>query len=230
MSEKITPDMAAKAAVQDGWPLSAEQARYVAGYAELVTAWNKKMNLVGPSTAMDVVRRLVVDSWHLARFLDTLPLSQAPLCLDFGAGAGLPGLPLRGFWDRGSYHLVEARAKRSSFLRYATSRLNPADTTVHQSRVEHLPDSLRNADLIVSRAFMPWREFLAVSRDFLAPGGICLVMANEPAPTDFGPGESTHDSACEFGDAGWRLLDAVEYRVLGTPRYFWAFTPVSIPR
>ncbi len=223
MSQSFSPDEAARLAARDGWPLDPEQARYVAGYAELVAVWNKKMNLVGPSSAADILRQLVADSWHLGRFLASLPLPSEPLSLDFGAGAGLPGLPLRAFWDRGGYHLVEARAKRASFLRYATARLKPADTTVHQSRVEKLPDSLRGADLIVSRAFMPWRDFLAVALDFLGPQGICLVMANDPPP------ELTANRTDSTSER-WRLLDAATYSVLGTVRYFWAFSPVTISR
>lgn len=225
MSQTFSPAEAARLAAGDGWPLDDEQARYLAGYAGLTETWNKKMNLVGPSSAAEILRQLAADSWHLARFLDSLSLPSDPLSLDFGAGAGLPGLPLRAFWTRGNYHLVEARAKRASFLRYATARLKPANTHVHQSRVENLPQDLRGADLIVSRAFMPWRDFLGISLDFLSPGGICLVMANEPEPV--GAGDCVEAGA---GPTQWRLVAGTRYTVLDAVRYFWAFTPVSISK
>ncbi len=65
----------------------------LAVYLELLTRWNRVMNLVGPHAWRDIFTRLVVDSLHLGPFLRRLPLPAAPLTWDLGAGAGLPGLP-----------------------------------------------------------------------------------------------------------------------------------------
>ena len=76
----------------------------LAEYLEMLCQWNKAMNLVGPHTWQDIFGRLAVDSFHLADFLNKLDLPEAPLCWDLGAGAGLPGIPLRMVWRRGAHH------------------------------------------------------------------------------------------------------------------------------
>ena len=50
----------------------------LAEYLEMLCQWNKAMNLVGPHTWKDMLARLVVDSFHLAAFLDKLDLPEAP--------------------------------------------------------------------------------------------------------------------------------------------------------
>jgi len=70
-------------------------------YLELLMHWNRAMNLVGARTWQDAARTLVVDSLRFAPFLEGLPLSASPLCWDPGAGARLPGIPLRLLWNRG---------------------------------------------------------------------------------------------------------------------------------
>lgn len=70
-------------------------------YLEMLCQWNKAMNLVGPHSWQDMLTRLVADSFHLASFLDSLSVPAAPLTWDLGAGAGLPGIPLRMLWTKG---------------------------------------------------------------------------------------------------------------------------------
>ena len=60
----------------------------LAVYLELLTRWNRVMNLVGPHAWRDIFTRLVVDSLHLGPFLRRLPLPAAPLTWDLGAGGG----------------------------------------------------------------------------------------------------------------------------------------------
>ena len=78
-------------------------------YLEMLCQWNKAMNLVGPHSWQNMLTRLVADSFHLAPFLSGLPMPASPLTWDLGAGAGLPGIPLRMLWPDGSYYMVEVR-------------------------------------------------------------------------------------------------------------------------
>ena len=117
------------------------------------------MNLVGTRTAEDTFFTLVVDSLHLGRFLrEDVEYSAAPCCWDLGSGAGLPGLPLRMIWQEGDYWLVEAREKRALFLSTVLAKYPLPGTHVFRGRAEAFMAGppARTADLIVSRAFMPW--------------------------------------------------------------------------
>lgn len=161
-----------------GRVLTPEEAQALADYLGLLVTWNRRMNLVGPGAWPQILETLVQDSWHVAALLCDLP-DQPGKTLDLGAGAGLPGIPLRVFWSSGEYYLVEPRQKRAIFMEQAVLALKLPRTHVCCERMESLPAKCRAADLIVSRAFLPWRELLVAVRGLLAPNGRVLVMASE---------------------------------------------------
>jgi 16S rRNA (guanine527-N7)-methyltransferase len=205
-----------------GRPVEPDQAELLAVYLDQLVKWNKKMNLVGPSDWRTVFDRLVVDSLFLADFLGGLNLPDRPLCLDFGAGAGLPGIPLRVLWRRGDYWLVEVREKRATFMKSALGRLKLPATGVFLGKAEEALDRLSRsghqatADLILSRAFMPWQKLL----DFIHPmlrneagrTGTAIILANDPPPDEVAVPD------------GWRLGDVASYPAAGGERYFWSFS------
>lgn len=211
-----TPADTAAAAARLGRPILDTQAAALAEYLGQLVKWNAKMNLVGPADWRTVFDTLVVDSLHLADFIDTLPAGDAPLCLDLGAGAGLPGIPLRILWPRGSYWLVESRDKRATFMRSITGRLGLARTTVFHGRAEAVQAELarregrREADIILSRAFMPWPALLDFARPMLRPGGTVVILANTPPPPE------------PDLPAGWSAAGTACYPAAGRTRHFWA--------
>ncbi|BCS89373.1 16S rRNA (guanine(527)-N(7))-methyltransferase RsmG [Pseudodesulfovibrio sediminis] len=208
------------AAKRIGRPVEAGEAELLATYLGQLTKWNKKMNLVGPSSWRGIFDRLVVDSLFLADFLAGLQLPDKPLCLDFGAGAGLPGIPLRILWQEGDYWLVEVREKRTTFMRSVLGRLKLPGTNVFHGKAEDVLTRLEKsgvqatADLILSRAFMPWEKLL----DFIHPmvrneadrKGMVVILANDPPP-----------GAANIPD-GWELGDVASYPAVEDTRYFWS--------
>ena len=187
------PDMAAvtREAGRLGRELSPGQAGLLAVYLGLLVHWRRKVNLIGPADWPTMLATLVADSWHVADFLAgteaaaILPPAGASLVsLDFGAGAGLPGIPLRAFWNRGPYVLLEAREKRAIFLGEIVARLGLLDVSVAEGRVaDTVPVVLaRHPEafvLCVSRAFAPWPEFLALCRELVRPPMAVLTMTGE---------------------------------------------------
>ncbi|MEA4857360.1 MAG: RsmG family class I SAM-dependent methyltransferase [Solidesulfovibrio sp.] len=205
-----------------GRRLTREQATLLAGYLQLVERFRGKVNLVGPADWPTVLATLVADSWHLADFLAgpavsrLLPPAGAPVaCLDFGAGAGLPGIPLRAFWNRGPYYLLEARRKRCVFLTEAVARLGLAGLAVAEGDVARIVPAVlagrgEGFVLCVSRAFAPWREFLAVCRALVPPPMAVVTMT----------GEACRDDAPGFG-----LAAAAAYPVGGRTRHLSLYSP-----
>lgn len=193
-----------------GRVLREEECRLLTMYLGLLVKWNARMNLVGPSTWADVLTTLIQDSWHLADLLADLEPPRETL--DLGAGAGLPGIPLRVFWREGEYFLVEPRQKRAIFMEQAVVSMGLPRTRVLCARMENLPPARRAADLIVSRAFKPWRALLTEVSGYLAPGGRVLIMSNDARP------DGTID--------GYDLETTRDYAVAGKKRYFWLFSLV----
>ncbi len=219
-----TPDQITALAADLGRTLTREQAQGLSRYLGLLLQWNQRMNLVGPGDWKTVLADLVADSWLLADFLDTLPPrpspseghQKKPLAVDLGAGAGLPGLPLRLFWPHGTYHLVEIRRKRTAFLLQAVAAMGLRQTMVRPERAEQALPALAPVDLCLSRAFLPWPRLLELVRPWLAPEGLVLIMANEAPP--------------EALPAGWSLLAARGYPSGDKTRYFWSLASVTISR
>ena len=58
-------------------------------YAQLLREWSGRMNLVAPSTLVDIENRHFADSAQLA---DVLPRDVS--VIDLGSGAGFPGVVL----------------------------------------------------------------------------------------------------------------------------------------
>lgn len=177
-------------------------------YMELLQKWNKVMNLVGPYDWTKMADDLILDSLHLAAFIRDLPLPAAPEVWDFGAGAGLPGIPLRIIWQAGNYTMVDSREKRIMFLQNALARLNLPGVRALADRAENFMAKAEPAHLLVSRAFMPWPKLLDLIRGRLAPGGAALFMALEKAPRDL--------------PKNWRVLAETSYEIPAGIRHFWA--------
>ena len=196
-----------------GLDLAMDAARPLAAYLDMLVRWNQRMNLVGARSWQEAAE-LAQDSLPLARLLDQLPLPAAPRVWDLGAGAGLPGIPLRCVWKKGRYWLVEAREKRALFLRQAVFSLKLGDTEVFMGRAEDFMAREGACDVLVSRAFMPWEKLLAFAGPRVAGGGFAVFMLNEslqgrPLP------------------AGWRLYAEAVYEAGGKRRQLCALAPLD---
>jgi len=206
-----TPEAVGDLAARLGRELDESCSKGLAAYLAELVKWNKRLNLTGAGDWRRALSDLVADSWHLADFLSGLTLPDNPLSLDIGAGAGLPGVPLRLFWTNGDYVMVEPRQKRAAFLNVAVAVTGIQRTKVVRARAEGLAPELKNAQLVLGRAVMPWRDFLDLASGLLASGGWCVVFANAqepqaPLPNGFIPGPR------------------YSYAAQGKTRYFWSFS------
>lgn len=209
---EFTPVAVAAQCQALGFTLSEKELEAVTGYLALLQKWNAVMNLVGPYNWQEMLDILLVDSLHLARFVKTLALPQNPVCWDFGCGAGLPGVTLRILWQDGDYTMVDAREKRIMFIRMVLAQYPLAGTKVERARVEEFMAGRAPANVMLSRAFMPWKDVVALLNGHIAPQGYILILANE---------------ACNEQEIpeGWHLASQYEYSAAGAARFFWALSP-----
>jgi 16S rRNA (guanine527-N7)-methyltransferase len=105
--------------------------------------------------------------------------------VDIGAGAGIPGLPLRLADPAIAVTLVEARRKRVSFLLAVRRQLDLEDVAVKEGRAEALveqePDLAGGFDVVVARSVGPATALLPLARKYLKPGGV-FVASGPPNP------------------------------------------------
>ena len=135
-------------------------------YADLLGVWNKKINLIGKSTAPDLWRRHMLDS---AQLYPLIPKATKTL-LDIGSGAGFPGLVLAIMGVPG-VHLVESDQRKAAFLREA-ARIASAPVAVHTARVEALKPF--PVDVVTARALAPLSDLLAWAAPFLTENSRCI--------------------------------------------------------
>lgn len=156
-----------------GIELSEEQLGLFQIYLDELCAWNRRMNLTGLSDRERMVFELLLDS------LVPVPhLVETGRLLDAGSGAGLPGIPLKICKPRLNAHLLEANAKKVSFLKHVIRLLNLDETEVIRGRIEKDGDSLHpeGYHLITSRALAPAGQTIAWCAPLLTPGGLLVTF------------------------------------------------------
>ncbi|MDR0338713.1 MAG: class I SAM-dependent methyltransferase [Desulfovibrio sp.] len=213
-ADECTAEAVGLAAVGLGFRLPDSCAAGLAAYLVLLMKWNRVMNLVGPGDWRTVFETLIIDSLHLARFLEALPLPEKALTLDLGAGAGLPGVALRMLWRRGEYVMVESREKRALFLRAVLAAVPLPGVSVFHGRAEDCLGRAAPPDLVVSRAFLPWPRVLSLVAGAVAAQGHCVFLTLEPLPRTL-PG-------------GWFAAREESYTVRGDTRFFWLIQKISV--
>ena len=144
-------------------------------YLQLFLQWNRAHRLTAYRRPEEIVRRLLLDS---LLFLRVLPPNALKL-LDFGSGAGIPGIPLKIVAPQFDLTLVEARRRQSSFLATVLRELDLGDAKLIQGRAEHLlsemPELQEAFDAVVLRAVGPLEGVLPVALSFLKPGKVCIA-------------------------------------------------------
>jgi 16S rRNA (guanine527-N7)-methyltransferase len=152
-------------------PVSRETGARLEAYADLLTRWSARINLVGRDTLADLWRRHVLDSAQLHRFIP----SSARSLIDLGSGAGLPGLVLAILGVPG-VELVEADSRKAAFLREA-ARVTAAEVTIRPCRIQAVPP--HPVDVATARACAPLDRLLDLAGPFVAPDTLCLFPKGE---------------------------------------------------
>jgi 16S rRNA (guanine527-N7)-methyltransferase len=151
-------------------------------YLDLLLRWNARTNLTAIREPGEIVRRHFGESLfvgvHLARLLPT----PATL-LDFGSGAGFPGLPIQLLLPELSVTLAESQGKKAAFLREVVRTLS-LKTEVWSARVEAMPPE-RLFDVVALRAVDDMAVALPAARRKLEPGGLLAVLGGAALHQEF---------------------------------------------
>src|SRR6202041_1504910 len=91
----------------------------LSAYLDLLLKWNARTNLTAIRNPEEIVRRHFGESLFAARHLDPNTSSL----LDFGSGAGFPGLPIALLRPDVQVTLAESQNKKATFLREVVRNL-----------------------------------------------------------------------------------------------------------
>ena len=154
------PDPETLALLQRIYPVSRETIRALEAYRHLLERWQKRTNLVAPSTLQEFWTRHVADSLQI---LEIAPGVRE--WTDLGSGGGFPGMVVAIVLGQqhgtGMVRLVESNAKKCSFLRQV-ARITGARAEIHQIRIESATKQLRAAEAITARALAPLENLLGL--------------------------------------------------------------------
>ena len=139
---------------------------------ELVSKWNKTINLVSKSSLPDLWGRHIWDSAQVACLV-----TSGKTWVDIGSGGGFPGLVvaimnLEIAADRQTV-MIESDTRKATFLRTAIRELQ-LNARVLSERIEKAAP--QHADVLSARALAELPLLLGFAERHLAPGGTALFM------------------------------------------------------
>lgn len=154
-----------------GQNVSRETLQRLKDYEALVRHWTPAINLISKASIPMIWDRHILDS---AQVFPLCPPS-AQSWMDVGSGAGFPGLVVailaKDSKPELKVTLVEADARKATFLRHAAGRLG-LSVDVITDRIESL--SPEKADVISARALAPLVSLLSIANQHLAHGGLAI--------------------------------------------------------
>lgn len=144
----------------------------LARYVRLIYRWNGKISL----TAVAPKEWIRMHIAECLRGAQKIP-DNVRTVLDFGSGAGLPGIAIQIARPEFQITLAESQNKKAAFLREAIRELELRSTQVFGGRVEDMPSD-RQFDLVVLRAVDRMDQALRAARSRIAPDGGCMIFTS----------------------------------------------------
>ncbi|MBE24391.1 MAG: 16S rRNA (guanine(527)-N(7))-methyltransferase RsmG [Rhodospirillaceae bacterium] len=137
-------------------------------YCSLLLTWQRRSNLIGKSTIDDIWHRHFLDSAQLMK----LCKPGSSRLVDFGSGAGFPGMVLALMGQTG-VELVESSGKKCLFLE-EVSMSTKTPVTISRVRFEKVPRP-DPADVVTARAVAPLQQLLDDVSRWVKPDGVALL-------------------------------------------------------
>ncbi|MBP7688027.1 MAG: 16S rRNA (guanine(527)-N(7))-methyltransferase RsmG [Thermoflexales bacterium] len=161
-----------------GVDLKPDQLERFSRFADQLIEWNARFNLTTIIEPRDIVIKHFLDSLSVMRAIP----AKAKRIIDVGAGAGLPGFPIKIARPDVSLVLVEATRKKCDFLEAMIKELKVYNVFVVNARAEDVgqdPDHREYYDVAVARAVAD----LPVLAEYLLPlvkvGGVAVAQKSK---------------------------------------------------
>ncbi|MCE2714383.1 MAG: 16S rRNA (guanine(527)-N(7))-methyltransferase RsmG [Acidibacter sp.] len=132
--------------------------------------WNRSFNLTA------ITQRAQMVTHHLLDSLSIAPLLQGERIIDIGTGAGFPGLPLAIIQPERQFTLLDSNGKKVRFVAHAARTLGLSNVLAVHARAEHWQDEYGAFDTVVTRAFAPLPELVAMVQGLCGPNTRVLAM------------------------------------------------------
>lgn len=149
--------------IENYFTLTPKQKEQLEKFSEVFLEKNTVLNLVSRKDAENLEERHLLHSISISKYYD---LSGAKV-LDVGTGGGFPGIPLAIMFPDASFHLIDARRKKTDAVNEFVEALGLTNVRVSHIRAEELPG---HYDFIVSRAVTSLDKFTSWTGKLIRPG------------------------------------------------------------
>lgn len=172
--KKLPPEQLLSQALKElSVELAPSRIKLLIDFLSEVLAWNKKTNLIGPTTLPEAIIT------HLADSLSPLPwiTKSKSSVLDIGSGGGFPAIALKIARPDLKMTLAEPKNKKWAFLKAMARKFNLENMDILPIRINPPHDKLetRNFDLVTARALAPLSELLPLAHPYLKKSGTCIA-------------------------------------------------------
>lgn len=167
-----------------GLTLTDEQVTHLLRYLDLVARWNKTYNLTAVRDPNEMLTQHLLDCLAVVRPVAhaAAELAEAGVMgkgaglrlLDVGSGAGLPGVVLAITQPGWAVTCVDTVGKKAAFIRQVGVELGLRNLTATHQRVEEM--TAAPFHIVTSRAFASLLDFVSLTRERLASGGVWAAM------------------------------------------------------
>lgn len=171
-----------------GLSVSDEQVERLLRYLNLIARWNKTYNLTAVRDPEEMLTQHLLDCLAVVQPLKRTATELALAgvlgqgaagpsglrLLDVGSGAGLPGVVLAITQPEWAVTCVDTVGKKAAFIRQVGVELGLRNLTATHQRVEEMTAPAFH--LVTSRAFASLLDFVNLTRERLASGGVWAAM------------------------------------------------------
>jgi 16S rRNA (guanine527-N7)-methyltransferase len=158
-------------------PLDSVTGGHFEDYCVLLQRWNARTNLTAIRDEDGILRRHFLECIAAAR---ALPIHSGTL-LDFGSGAGFPGIPIALCLPEMHVTLAESQGKKAAFLREAV-RVLELSTQVYSDRAEKLGKTF---DCVALRAVDRMEEAIEGATRLVRPEGWLALLTTTGTQSSF---------------------------------------------
>lgn len=173
-------------------------------YISLFLDYNSKVNLISKNDEKLLFEKHIFDSLALNLFLKNN--RKLKKVMDIGTGGGFPSLPLSLAFEELEIIAVDSIKKKIKFIEQTASTLQIKNIKPTCSRVEDLPENLKNSfDIVTTRAMADLREILEYAIPYVKVGGYFIAYKSIKA------NEELEQAKNALKTLNTTLVDTIEY-------------------
>lgn len=154
--------------------ITSENLKQLEIYAKFLQEYNEHTNLTAITNTEDIYLKHFYDSLTITKVID---LNSYDTLLDFGTGAGFPGMVIKIFFPKLNVTLLDSNNKRIKFLTELKEKIGVDNLELINTRVETIrEEKLNYFDVVTARAVTNMPVLTELAMPLVKNGGYFIAM------------------------------------------------------